>query len=216
MAMDLAGRRATRIAKVWSDMVWWVALVAAAILGTMFLLSPALLKSGFNEVAVQVSVEEQGAPRTHPLASAATPRASEVVLEERDTTHHLQFRTTDWRMFLMVNWVFLVPVAVLLVAIHLFRSFLSDVLADAVFTRRNALRLSRLGWLVIAVAALAPPLQYWRSWIVLRRLDLEDATLSPAGPEWIDGSAMFGVLLLVLASVWRYGVELQQDRDLTV
>jgi hypothetical protein len=182
----------------------------------MLLLSPVLLKSGLNEVAVQVSVGEARAPRTQPLPSADTPGASHVVLQERDTTHHLEFRTTDWRLFLMVNWVLLAPIPVLLVGIHLLRSFLADVLAADVFTRANAVRLSRLGWLVIAVTVLAPPLQYWRSWIVLRRMELDAVDLSPAQPQWIDGSAVFGLLLLVLASAWRYGVELQQDRDLTV
>jgi hypothetical protein len=155
-------------------------------------------------------------PRRQPVSSVNTARASQVVVRERDTTHHLEFRTTDWRMFLMVNWVLLVPIVFGLVGIHHLRSFLADVLASDVFTRTNADRLSRLGWLVIALAILAPPLQYWRSWIVLRRLDLDTATLSPASPDWIDGSAILGVLLLVLASAWRYGVELQQERDLTV
>jgi hypothetical protein len=85
-----------------------------------------------------------------------------------------------------------------------------------VFTSANADRLSKLGWLAIGVAVLAPPLQYWRSWIVLRRLDLDAVSLSPARPEWFDGSVAYGLLLLVLASAWRYGVELQRDRDLTV
>ena len=216
MAIDIAGRRVTRIAKIWSDALWWVALLLAGVLGMMFLLAPVLLKAGVNEMAVEVAVAEDHVSRTQPLSSPETPLVSEVVLQERDTTHHLQFRTTDWRMFLMVNWVLLLPFAVLLVGIHLFRSLLADVLAADVFTRRNAVRLSRLGWLVIAVAVLAPPLQYWRSWIVLRRLELTDVVLSPARPDWIASSAIFGLLLLALASVWRYGVELQHDRDLTV
>lgn len=214
--MDVAGRRATRIAKVWCDVVWWVGLAAGAVLTFMFLLSPVLLRSGLNQMAVQVTVEPEGTPGRQPVSSTDTARASQVVIQERDTTRHLEFRTTDWRMFLLVNWVLLVPILFGLLGIHHLRSFLADVLASDVFTRVNGARLSRLGWLVIALAVVAPPLQYWRSWIVLRRLDLDAATLSPASPDWIDGSAMFGVLLLVLASVWRYGVELQQDRDLTV
>lgn len=216
MAMDVAGRRATRIAKVWSDVLWWVGLASAAVLSVMFLLSPVLMRSGLNQVAVQVTVENAGTARTQPVATADTARASQVVIRERDATRHLEFRTTDWRMLLLVNWVLMVPILLGLLGIYQLRSFLTDVLASAVFTRRNADRLSRLGWLVIAVAVLAPPLQYWRSWIVLRRLDLDAASMSPAAPDWVDGSAMFGVLLLVLASVWRYGVELQQERDLTV
>jgi hypothetical protein len=216
MAMDVAGQRATRIAKVWSDVLWWVGLLSATVLAVLFLLSPVLMRSGLNQVAVQVTVENAGAPRAQPVPSGDTARASEVVIQERDTTRHLEFRTTDWRMFLIVNWVLLVPILFGLLGIHYLRSFLADVLASDVFTRTNADRLSRLGWLMIAVAVLFPPLQYWRSWIVLRRLDLDGVTLSPASPDWIDGSALFGVLLLVLASVWRYGVELQQERDLTV
>ena len=217
MPIDVAGNRATRLAKAGTDLLWWAALAFSVILVTLFLLSPLLLKndSGVNTVAVQVSFGDS-AHKTVSLDSRDTPRASELVLTERNTTHHLEFHTTDWPLFVMVNWVFLPLLAALLFGVHLLRSFLADVLAADVFTRRNAGRLSRLGWLAIGLGIAGPPLEYWRSSIALARTRLETAALTPATPEWDEGSALFGLLLLVLASAWRYGAELQQERDLTV
>jgi hypothetical protein len=138
------------------------------------------------------------------------------VLAERHTTHHLEFRTTHWGLFVMVNSVFLPLMAALLLGIHLLRSFLADVLAADVFTRTNARRLSKLGWLAIALGIAGPPLEYFRSWMVLTRIQASSVALAPARPEWDEGSVLLGMLLLVLASAWRYGAELQQERDLTV
>jgi Protein of unknown function (DUF2975) len=217
LPIDVAGTTATRLAKAATDLLWWVALAFSVILVILFLLSPVLLKndSGVNTVAVQVSFGDP-AHRTVPLDSPDTPRASDVVLTERDTTHHLEFHTTDWALFVMVNWVFLPLLTALLFGVHLLRSFLADVLAADVFTRRNAGRLSRLGWLAIGLGIAGPALEYWRSSIVLARTQLETFALTPATPEWEEGSVLSGLLLLVLASAWRYGAELQQERDLTV
>ena len=33
---------------------------------------------------------------------------------------------------------------------------------------------------------------------------------------WSIGTVIPGILVLVVAAAWRYGVELQQDRDLVV
>jgi hypothetical protein len=217
MPIDVAGRRTARLAKVSMDLLWWVALLLCAILAILLVLSPLILKngSGLNEVAVKVSIADP-VPGIRTLLDVDTPRASEVVLAERNSTHHLEFRTTHWGLFVMVNSVFLPLMTALLLGIHLVRSFLADVLAADVFTRTNARRLSRLGWLAIALGIAGPPLEYFRSWMVLTRIQVDSVALAPARPEWEEGSVLFGMLLLVLASAWRYGAELQQERDLTV
>ena len=218
MALDTVGKRATRIAKLGMDMAWWVALMFSALLAILFLLSPVLLTngSGLNTVGVTVANSDDSGPRTMPLSAPDAALASHVVLEERNPMRRLEFRTTQWRWFLMINWVILPAMAALLLGTHLLRSFLADVLEARVFTGANAARLSKFGWLVIAMGIAGPLLDRWRSWMVLNRLHLTGPALAPPDLDWDTGSVMLGVLLLVLASAWRYGAELQQERDLTV
>ena len=217
MPLDSAGRRATRLAKIGIDLVWWVALVFGGLLAILFVLSPVLLTngSGLNKVGVEVSISNSGI-RTTPLSSADAGLASDIVLEDRNPTRRLEFRTTQWRWFLMINWAILPAIATLLFGTNLLRSFLADVLEARVFTATNATRLSNFGWLVIAMGIAEPLLNRWRSWMVLSRLEPTGPALVPAQLDWNTGSLTLGVLLLVLASAWRYGAELQQERDLTV
>jgi hypothetical protein len=217
MSIDVAGRRATRIAKVWIDVVWWLSLLLGAVIAIAFLLSPVLVKRGSGlEIAVRVSVADDSVARTLPLVSADTLRVSRAVVEERERTYYLEFQTTAWGLVFMTHWLFLPAIGGMILGLHLVRSFLADVLAAEVFTRQNAGRLSRLGWLTIVLGIVGPPLEYLRSWMVLARTRLSGVALTPAEWEWNEGVVSLGVLLLVLASAWRYGAELQQERDLTV
>lgn len=84
------------------------------------------------------------------------------------------------------------------------RAFLRDVIAGDVFTIANSTRLYRIGWLMIA-AALAKVLALTFTSGVGRLVT------GVAQPDLLSG-----LLVLVLASAWRYGSELQNDRDLTV
>jgi hypothetical protein len=141
-------------------------------------------------------------------------RASDPVLQQQTQTR-LEFRTRRWSFFYAANALFLPFMAAMLLGLRLLRSFLADVMAGEVFTPGNAQRLSKLGWLVIALGVAGPRLEYWRGWMVLQRAQLSGAALSPASTD-TTGLWLVGVLVLVLAAAWRYGAELQQERDLTV
>jgi hypothetical protein len=231
MAVDVAGRRATRFAKVVVDVWWWVGLVGCSFLGGMFLAAPLLTKplgivahgdlgslhidgaDGAPGAGLRLSIADDSASE-RPLTSPDTVRAADPVLT-RERRAYLEFRTNRWGFFYLANVMFLPYMAAGLLAIHLLRSFLADVLSADVFTIQNAKRLSKIGWLVIVLGIAVPQLEYWRAWLILRTAQLGGAALSPADPDG-NGIWLGGVLVLVLAAAWRYGAELQQDRDLTV
>lgn len=110
-------------------------------------------------------------------------------------------------------------VLVAIIGIYWLRAFLREVLAGRVFTEQNARTLFKIGWLLIAIALAKPlfaitmgvvgggPLMLLRQPQFLLPMVLALAT---------DSQMVAGVLLLVIASAWRYGSELQQDRDFTV
>jgi hypothetical protein len=231
MAVDRAGRRATRIAKVFMDLTWWLGLGLLIVLSCTLLAAPWLegsgVVAGFDwnafhleggqgppRIGVGVSVTTDSASTALSLTSTDTIQAANPVLERKADTR-LEFRTRRWGFLYATNWMLMPLFAAILVGVHLLRSFLADVLKAEVFTTRNAKRLSTLGWLIIALAVANPQLERWRSWMILERIQLRGASLSPADPEG-TGLWFVGVLVLVLAAAWRYGAELQEERDLTV
>ena|SRR5688572_9067397 len=231
MPVDPAGRRATRIAKVVVDVTWWVSLALSTVLVGVFLSAPLLEGSGFAArfdwnsfhvddrsgppgLGLQVAIATDSASTLPSLASPDTMRASNPVLEQQVNTR-LEFGTRRWGFLYVANATLLPFFAAMLLGIYLLRSFLADVLDTEVFTTRNAKRLSTLGWLLIVVGIAGPQLEYWRAWMILRRIQLSGGALSPAGSDG-NGLWLVGVLVLVLAAAWRYGAELQQERDLTV
>jgi hypothetical protein len=231
MVVDPAGRRAARIAKVVIDVSWWLGLGLSVVLLTVFLAAPLLHRSGFlahfewNEfhvddgdglprIVLKVSTSGDPALPSRSVTSPDTIGVSDPELTRAVDTR-LEFGTRRWGFFYVVNAMILPFFGAMLLGVHLLRSFLADVLASDVFTARNAKRLSILGWLLIALGVAGPQLEYWRSWIILRWIELNGADLAPASSEG-NGIWLVGVVVLVLAAAWRYGAELQQDRDLTV
>ena len=93
----------------------------------------------------------------------------------------------------------------LLLGLASLRAFLSDVLAGHVFTPRNSARLYRIAWLMIGAAAVKVLL------VAITTRAVVVLVLGLAQPMLLAG-----LLVLVLASAWRYGSELQNERDLTV
>jgi hypothetical protein len=152
-----------------------------------------------------------------PLAQADSMLAADIHLAG-STVADVEIETRTWWVFYAANVTTVAMVLAILSMVYLVRAFLSSVIAGEVFTARNARRLSVLGWLLVAVGVAGPQLQRVRAAVILshiRELGGVGARLSAADPE---GGAIWllGALVLVLAAAWRYGSELQMERDLTV
>ena len=69
-------------------------------------------------------------------------------------------------------------------------------------------------WLVIVGGGALPVLRFLYSAVLVTRAALEGVPLSVGGGGM--GIVFPGILVLVVAGAWRYGAELQKDRDLVV
>ena len=101
-----------------------------------------------------------------------------------------------------------------LVGLHWLRAFLRDVTAGQVFTIVNAQRLSRIGWLLIGVAVLRTVVPFLFGGLV--SFYSPGMILPMLFGIVVNTWLVSGLLLLVIAAAWRYGSELQNERDLTV
>jgi hypothetical protein len=110
--------------------------------------------------------------------------------------------------------VMMIPIVLLLIGLYWLREFLRDVTAGMVFTLQNAQRLSRIGWLLVAVAVLRSALPFLLGGIMAFSSPMMIVPILFA--IFANGLLIAGLLLLVIAAAWRYGIDLQNERDLTV
>lgn len=218
MTEGMPGWRITRLAKVLADVIWWLAVGAAVLLVVFVLTWPLTTREGLDpSVHVHVSVPDGTGGREWMSRTAQDPAGSSAALEVADLDGlegELELRYLEW----WVVWVggfFAVPVlAAGLFGLHLLRSFLKDVLSKDVFTAENAGRLTRLGWLLVVAGVVLPILEFAHTLFLVRQAGLSG---TPVGIG-IGGfpAVIPGLLVLVMAAAWRYGVELQREHDLTV
>jgi hypothetical protein len=211
MRAELTGRRITRFSKVLVDGTWWLVILAS--LGLVLFWALGMLTGGgaAPTVRVQVALADSAARQLLPLVSPDTVVAAEPVL--KDLAGTLEFGTSERWVLLLGAIVVLPGVLSLLFGLHLLRSFLRDVLAADVFTAANAWRLRALGWLLVIAGAGLPLLKFLYTAILVRRADLTGVALAVGVDTFV---VVPGILVLVVAAAWRYGVELQRDHELTV
>ncbi|CAA9370635.1 MAG: hypothetical protein AVDCRST_MAG89-4563 [uncultured Gemmatimonadetes bacterium] len=200
------------MAKFLADVTWWLAILASV--GLILFWAAATLGGGGAKpmtVAVQVAIADSAARGMLPLVPLNPGMATQPVL--KDVAGTLEFGTSEGWIVLLGGLVVLPGLAALLFGLHLLRSFLRDVLAADVFTAANARRLSSLGWVLVAAGVVLPVLEFLYTAFVVRRADLAGV---PLRVGMHSSLIVPGILVLVVAAAWRYGVELQRDQELTV
>ncbi|MCG6955940.1 MAG: DUF2975 domain-containing protein [Gemmatimonadetes bacterium] len=214
--VNVAGGRATRIAKVLIDIVWWFVLIGNVAVAAFLIGGPVLMKT--RDVApvlsAEVSLAHGAVLEALPLESPDTITAVHPLLDHGGATLEFHTRRPGLQFF---TTLLAVPGALaLLLGVGLLRAMLRDVRSGAVFTAENARRVSWIGWLLVVMGFLAPFLDNIRTAIILHAADLTGIALGTADRHGRWNLVLPGLLVLVLAAAWRLGVELQQDRDLTV
>jgi hypothetical protein len=210
MRAEQTGRRVTRFAKVLADVAWWLVIGTALVL-VLFWGVTMLSGGAAPTVSVQIAIQDSAARRLLPLVSPNNAVAAEPVL--KDLVGTLEFGTSEAWVVALSGVAALPAIAGLLFGLHLLRSFLRDVLAADVFTAANAQRLSRLGWLLLVTGVGLPIVKFLYTAFVVQRTDLTGVPLRVGVDTLL---VVPGILVLVVAAAWRYGVELQRTDELTV
>jgi len=214
--VNVAGGRATRIAKVLTEILWWLALLSNVALAAFLVAGPLLMKT--HDVTpvlrTHVSLEHGSVLATLPLESPDTLVASHPLLDHGGAS--LQFHTRKVGLQFLTTLLAVPGALALLLGVGLLRAMLRSVRAGEVFTADNARRVSWIGWLLAIMGFLGPLLTNIRTQVILHSAKLTGVALGTADPHGRWSLVLPGLLVLVLAAVWRHGVELQRDRDLTV
>jgi len=95
------------------------------------------------------------------------------------------------------------------------RQVLVTVARGEAFAAANPPRIAAIGWIIVALTAIEPLLAYLPAAVVLRSVDVEGIDLSPT-LMFDTGTLLTGLLIIVLAAVFREGVRLHEEQSLTV
>ena len=134
-------------------------------------------------------------------------------MEEAQGT--LRLETTDWYLIFVSNLGKLVIALGLLYVVYLLRSLFSAILQEEIFTQENALLVRRIGYAVLIVGFLQAAAEYFAAREVLQQLTITSPPLSLPSP-FEAVVILASLLILVLAQVWSYGLELEREKALTI
>jgi hypothetical protein len=212
--MTLERRRLARGLKTWLDVLFFLALAAA---GLWLFLAPfsAVANDEGWDVSLPISIGGSSVLPVLPLEidEASSPGISNVRVMKAQG--ELRFLSADARFHFLLSAVLILVGGISLWGIHLLRRILGTAAEGYPFHPMNVQRLNTLGWIIVATAAGASVLQYLLARWVLSKLEVTTVALSPPiqiHEEWIFA----GLLVLVLASIWKQAVQMAEDQSLTV
>jgi hypothetical protein len=116
----------------------------------------------------------------------------------------------------LVNAVlYIVAFGVILWVLALLRSILAATSRGRPFDPVNPKRLNALGWIILGTALLSSLSQYLASRWALSKVEVVSPPLSPL-IEFNAGWIVCGLLVLVLAAIWKEAVRMAEEQALTV
>jgi hypothetical protein len=118
-------------------------------------------------------------------------------------------------LHLVMAAVYLAAFGIILWILALLRRILAATSRGRPFDAVNPRRLNALGWIILCTAFLSSLFQYLASRWALSRVEVVFPPLSPL-VQFNTGWIVCGLLVLVLAAIWKEAVRLAEEQALTV
>lgn len=205
-----------RIVKTVLDIIFGLLIIISVFLALWIAFSPLILNvSDFAftssvPVAIGSGIDSQIEVE---VAGAEAQGIQAAYVEEAQGT--LRLETTDWYIIFISNLGKLVIALGLAYVIYLLRAVLRAILQGDVFSQENVLLIRRIGYSVLIVGLVQASAEFFAAWAILRQLTIVEPALSLPSPFEAE-IILASLLILVLAQVWSYGLELERERTLTI
>lgn len=206
----------TRFVKVLLDIIFWVLVFASAFLVLWIMISPIVLKmtdiviTSSVPVAIGLGDEPQLAVE---VAGAEAKGVQAAYVEGAQGT--LRLETSNWSMILISNLAKLISAIGLAYVVYLLRTVLQSILEGDPFAPVNTVLIRRIGYMVLLVGFLKAAVEYFAAWEILNQLKVVAPPLSLPSPFEAE-LILASLLILVLAQVWSYGLDLEREKALTI
>jgi hypothetical protein len=208
--------RLPRTVKVILDIIFWLLVIVTTFLVLWIAFAPFLLKTDGIVItsSVPVAIGSGAEPRFDvEIAGAEAQGIEYAFVDEAQGT--LRLETTDWYLIFISNLGKLIAALGLLYIVNLLRTLLNAILQGEIFTQGNAILVRRIGYAVLIVGLLQAAAEYFAAREVLRQLTITRPPLSLPEP-FEAGVILASLLILVLAQIWSYGLELEREQALTI
>jgi hypothetical protein len=202
--------------KVILDIFFWLLVIASVLMLLWTALSPVIMRLTGIPItsSAPVTIGQGVDPRMEVVISGAETSGIRMAYIE-DAQGTLRIETHDWYLNFISNLAKLVTGSGLAYLAYLLRSIVISIMQGDVFTPENVVRVRRLGYLVLGVAFVQASLEYLAAYEFFRLLEMTSPPISLPSP-FEAGTILASLLILALAQVWSYGLELEQDRALTI
>lgn len=201
-----------RFIKTILDIIFGALIVACVVLVVWILASPLLMGrlGSLGTASMLVRIE---LPNEDPVeVSTGESGISTVFIDDAEGT--LFIETSNVMLVLVANLAKLFVGLGLVYVFKLLRSILKNIMNKTPFMLENTQFLYRLGYALLAITIFRPLIEYFAAKEILRNVQY---TISLQPGFHLDlVTILVSLLILLLAFIWRYGLELEQDQALTV
>jgi len=194
----------------WLTVMWWLGWVATTVV--VVAIAVALITGNQASSLVDLPIEFDLDPAAYHIISKRVGVSGATIT---DAAGMLRFESVNRPAMAVYLVIALVYAGVLLFVIHQLRMVFRSLVDGNPFSLENASRIRLIGLFFIFGEIAVSMLVFVCQLYVESALDTSGLTIDP-GLD-IELSPIFGgLVLLVIAEVFRLGTKLQEDRDLTV
>ncbi|TFH47731.1 MAG: DUF2975 domain-containing protein [Methanothrix sp.] len=208
--------RLARFLKILLDFLFGLTVLVCIGLALWVALSPWVLRQtgslGSASVPVRIGT---GAEPQFDVNFQGIPEAEIQSAYVREAEGALYLETSSFFLIAIANAAKLILGGGLAYVFYLLREIVKAIQAGEPFTVESSRRIRRLGYAILLVSFLGPLVQFIAASEILHRLPMTIPELA-AGPTFNAQMLFISLLVLLLAHIWSYGLDLERERALTV
>jgi hypothetical protein len=204
-----------RLLKTILDIIFGALIVACIVLVIWILVSPFVIESvgflGTASVPIQIGFENESQVDVT-FSDTGKSEIATAFIDHAEGT--LFIETGNVFLVLIANLAKLLVGIGLIYVFNLLRNVVKNVLEGEPFHQENCQFLERLGKALIVLTIFRPLVEYVAASEILQHI--KPTILIQPGFKFDLEILFISLLILLLAYIWRYGLELEQENALTV
>jgi hypothetical protein len=208
--------RLGRIVKAVLDILLGLSVVACIGLILWVSVAPIVLNQskGWGTASVPVTIGVGQEPQFDvSYTSSPEDEINGAYVVEAEGT--LQLETRNFLLILIANAAKIVGLIGLAYIVYLLRSVVKTILEGEPFAEESSRRIRKMGYMLLVVSIVWQAVEYLAASEILRQLSDVRPALNP-GPTFDAGVILISLLILLLAHVWSYGLDIERERALTI